>query len=107
MAITEHPSRSQPAPIAALPATIPQRATEAPQPHGFPATWADEDVAATAGGVPGPASAELLTLGPLWPFIVILAVLALIVPFLAGLVLVALAGAVLLPAYLLRRHRRR
>ena len=41
-----------------------------------------------------------------WPFIVILAALALVVPFLAGLILVGLAGAVVvLPYRLLRRWR--
>ena len=54
--------------------------------------------------VPGMTSRALLSLGTLWPFILILAVISLIVPWLGGLVVVGLLGALLvLPYRLVRR----
>jgi hypothetical protein len=104
MATTEHLILSA---SAALPATATPPPADVPPPPGFTAAWTGDDDPVAAAGVPGATSSELLTLGPLWPFIVLLAVISLIVPFLAGLVLVGAVGGLLLPAYLLRRHRRR
>lgn len=57
----------------------------------------------------GAASTFLLTLGVFtWPFVVVVGALVIVVPFLAGLLLLVLAGAVLLLPYrLLRRWRSR
>ena len=81
----------------------PTVAVETPPPPpavADPPAGVDAADVAPAAPEPGPASTVLLTLGcGAWPFLVILAGLALIVPFLAGLVVVGLAGAVLLPPY--------
>ena len=99
MATIEHPRTSPPL----LSPPRPTVAVETPPPPAVadPPAWVDaEDVAPAAAEEPGATSTVLMTLGcGVWPFVVILAGLALIVPFLAGLVVVGLAGAVLLAPY--------
>jgi hypothetical protein len=99
MATIEHPRTSPPA---LLSAPRPKLAVETPPPAvADPPAWVDApEVAPPDDAEPGATSTVLMTLGcGVWPFVVILAGLALIVPFLAGLVVVGLAGALLLPPY--------
>ena len=124
MATTEHPT-PQFAPIGLLQPSIAWPAPRPPRPLGDTPTGATADVVAPPAAPdvdelpavadvveapaiddePGATSTVLLTLGcGVWPFVLILAGLALIVPFIAGLVVVGLVGAVLLPPYLLVRH---
>jgi hypothetical protein len=125
MATTEHPT-TQLAPIGLLQASVAWPTPRASRPLGETPSRAAADVVeppAAADVVelpvaadvvepavdeePGVTSTVLLTLGcGVWPFVLILAGLALIVPFLAGLVVVGLVGAVVLPPYLLVRHWR-
>ena len=76
---------------------------DVPPPDVLPPSVAPHDDDAT-----GATSTVLMMLGcGVWPFVAILAGLALIVPFLAGLIVVGVAGAVVFaPYWLVRRWRR-
>lgn len=90
-------------PAQALPDTPSWDGTiDVPPPDVLPPSVAPHDDDAT-----GPTSTVLMMLGcGIWPFVVILAGLALIVPFLAGLIVVGVVGAVVfVPYWLVRRWR--
>jgi hypothetical protein len=125
MATTEHPT-TQLAAASLLQPSIAWPTPRPPQPLRDVPSHTDADVVAPPAAAvaveppvvadvvepldaeePGAAPTVLLALGwGVWPFVFILAGLALIVPFIAGLLLVGLVGAVVLPPYLLVRHWR-
>jgi hypothetical protein len=106
MATTEHTRTSRGTSTRVLRRTVAGRAPSPPRPLDDAASQAGPDAVAPPDVAPPGATATILTTlnCGVWPAIVILAAVALIVPFLAGLIVAGLAGALLLLPYLLFRH---